>query len=151
MNYKKYAAYGSNMGLDEMAERCPNSHVHKTGIIRGWKLIFRSVADIQHTGKAEDFVPVVVWDIAEQDWEALDNYEGYPRLYDKVSVDAETDGEVIQTVVYIMTDDFSKRVAMPPKNYFNRILQGYRDNGIDEAPLHEAFQETRDIVCGVRR
>ena len=38
---KLYAAYGSNINLDQMAFRCPNAKVVGTSEIKDYKLIFR--------------------------------------------------------------------------------------------------------------
>jgi len=33
-----------------------------------------------------------------------------------------------------------RELGRPPEDYYNTILQGYRDNGIDPAPLDEAVR-----------
>ena len=77
-----YVAYGSNMNLKQMAYRCPNSKIVGNGKLNGWKLIFNIHADVVK-GNKHDNVPVVVWDIAYEDWWMLDRYEGYPSYYVK--------------------------------------------------------------------
>ena len=41
-----YAAYGSNINLEQMAYRCPNSKVAGTAMLKGYELEFRGVATI---------------------------------------------------------------------------------------------------------
>ena len=47
MEYKRlYIAYGSNINLEQMAHRCPNSKVVSTEMMQGYELEFRGVATI---------------------------------------------------------------------------------------------------------
>ena len=47
MKYKRlYIAYGSNINLEQMAFRCPNSKVVGTRMIPDYELEFRGVATI---------------------------------------------------------------------------------------------------------
>ena len=62
-----YVAYGSNMNLGQMSYRCPCSKRIGVGKIKGWKLIFNVHADVIKTNNEDDAVPVVIWDIADED------------------------------------------------------------------------------------
>ena len=47
MEYKRlYIAYGSNINLEQMANRCPNSKVIGKEMLKGYELEFRGVATI---------------------------------------------------------------------------------------------------------
>ncbi len=81
-----YVAYGSNMNLEQMAFRCPDSKVVGNGKLYGWDLVFNIHADIVKANKSKS-VPVVVWEIADKDWITLDRYEGFPSYYVKEVVD----------------------------------------------------------------
>lgn len=143
-----YIAYGSNLNLDQMAFRCPNSQSLCRGILRGWKLIFNVHADIIETGNPEDTVPVLVWLIAKSDWKNLDRYEGYPIYYGKrvVKVELENgDGEQVDCVVYVMAED-RKGVHPPYEDYFNCIEQGCKQNGIDVDYLYDAVEESYEYI-----
>lgn len=137
-----YVAYGSNMNLEQMKFRCPNSRVVSNGILKGWKLIFNVHADIIQTENENDFVPVVVWDIAEEDWRRLDMYEGFPSYYVKQIVNVILDnGENESAVVYVM--DYNKKGVYPPsEDYFGGIYWGYIDNGIDVECLYKALKHS---------
>lgn len=138
-----YVAYGSNMNLEQMAYRCPNSKVVCNGMINGWKLIFNVHADIIKSGRY-DVVPVVVWDIADEDWNMLDMYEGYPYYYIKETVNVITDNEdIVKAIVYAMRDD-KKGICPPFKNYFDTIERGYVENGIDVKYLYEALKYSNE-------
>src|SRR5690625_7348414 len=80
---KLYIAYGSNLNLEQMANRCPTAKVVGPSEIKGHKLVFRgphahAVATVEPC-KGES-VPVLVWQITSSDEKALDRYEGWPQL-----------------------------------------------------------------------
>lgn len=82
MKYKRlYIAYGSNINLEQMAFRCPNSKVVGTRMIPDYELEFRGVATIVPKEGAE--VPVLLWEIDQRDKLSIDRYEGFPRMYRK--------------------------------------------------------------------
>ena len=82
MEYKRlYIAYGSNINLEQMAHRCPNSKVVSKEMMQGYELEFRGVATIVPKEKSE--VPVLIWEIDGRDEHSLDRYEGFPNLYRK--------------------------------------------------------------------
>lgn len=133
-----YVAYGSNMNLEQMAYRCPNSKVISNGKLNGWKLVFNVHADVVKS-KKRDGVPVVVWDIADEDWYRLDMYEGYPNYYIKETVNVILDnGKTANAIVYVMANN-RKGICKPTKTYFECIEKGYIENGIDVKYLYEAL------------
>jgi uncharacterized protein YozE (UPF0346 family) len=73
-----YIAYGSNLNLEKMRQRCPTAKVVGAGVVRNWRLLFRVVATIEQCKGKQ--VPVLIWDIQPQDEAALDIYEGYPYI-----------------------------------------------------------------------
>ena len=139
-----YVAYGSNMNRLQMAHRCPNSERICNGELHGFRLVFNVHADIIRTDNENDIVPVVVWNIADEDWEMLDMYEGYPFYYVKEVVNVILDdGEEIEAVVYVMAEN-RKGISPPFENYFDGVKQGYIENGIDVKYLYEALNHSWD-------
>lgn len=131
-----YAAYGSNLNLEQMARRCPSAAVYGKGMIKGYKLVFNGVASIEP--EADKEVPVGVWLIDEACERSLDRYEGYPRLYRKEYIDVQMyNGESVKCMVYVM--NHGER-AWPMKYYFDIIAQGYDEIGLDKRYLTEAMQ-----------
>lgn len=151
-----YVAYGSNMNLKQMQRRCPKSRVVCNGVLIGWKLVFNIHADIIYTGNKEDKVPVVLWDISKNDWKSLDMYEGFPKYYIKKNVKVTIEhGYIIDAVVYVMADN-RKGIALPFRNYFETILTGYKENGINTDTLYaaltySAYNETEYNQYNVRK
>lgn len=143
-----YIAYGSNINLDQMAYRCPNSKVIGKGWLTGWKLVFNIHADIIKTGKKEDKIPVLIWDIDKHDWQNLDRYEGFPSYYVKRRVKTKFEnGEEKFCIAYVMAND-KKGFALPWDNYFNVIAKGYKDNHIPFKYLYDAIAYTEDKENG---
>ena len=153
----KYIAYGSNMNLKQMKIRCPKSKVAGVGYIKGWKLYFNTYADIKYTGNKEDITPVVIWDIAKEDWATLDSYEGYPNYYTKEVIKTHFingNGKVIKTekcIAYVMTDIRGNQYDRPFDSYVDGILVGYLQHNINFEKLFEALdyserQRARAVV-----
>ena len=141
-----YIAYGSNMNVQQMAYRCPSSKIICNGKLYGWKLVFNIHADVIKTGNTSDIVPVVVWDIADEDWMMLDMYEGYPSYYVKEIVNVILEnGEEKEAVVYVMAED-KKGICPPYENYFACIETGYIENRIDLKYLYNALDYSYDNI-----
>lgn len=135
MEYKRlYLAYGSNINLEQMARRCPNSKVIGTAMIPDYELEFRGIATIVPKKGAE--VPVLMWEIDQQDEINLNHYEGFPRLYRKEIFEMEVNGKIREGMAYLMN---YKGIAPPTAQYYNGIKKGYEDNGMDTKYLHDAL------------
>ena len=86
-NKKYYIAYGSNLSVEQMADRCPDAKIAGQAVLAGWELLFRGCATIAPNPKKN--TPVLVWEISERDEENLDFYEGYPNYYRKEDLNIE--------------------------------------------------------------
>lgn len=144
MKQKYYIAYGSNLDVDQMLRRCPDAITIGSSTIDGYKLVFRGnsrsgVASIEPCEGAS--VPVGIWSISPSDEEALDWYEGFPRLYVKQMYTLPVRGKMVKAMAYVMTPGHA--IAPPSRLYLNTILDGYNDFGFDPAPLLEAAAEAR--------
>ena len=134
-----YIAYGSNMSKEQMAYRCPNSKIVCNGKLYQYRLVFNIHADIIKTNNKNDIVPVVVWNIADEDWHMLDMYEGYPSYYVKETVNVILDDDKEErAIVYVMAKN-RKGICPPTSGYFNGIVKGYIDNGINTDYLFDAL------------
>jgi len=72
-----YLAYGSNLHIEHMQQRCPTAEVLGTSTLHGYRLVFNGVATIEPD--PDRSVPVLLWDIKPADEIPLDRYEGYPQ------------------------------------------------------------------------
>ncbi len=98
-----YAAYGSNLDPARMLERCPHSPLRGTGWLEGWRLTFGGeehgwdgalATIVQDTFER---VFVAVYDVTDEDVEALDGWESAATgLYRKTNVRVNTlDGSLV--------------------------------------------------------
>lgn len=116
---KYYFAYGSNLNKNHMKFRCPDAKYVDSYILKDYKLVFRSVADIEKAPGHE--VHGAVYYITPNCEKALNRYEGYPHLYTKEFFTYK--GRDLMT--YSMVD---KDLEYPPnQGYFETIFQGYQD------------------------
>lgn len=132
-----YIAYGSNINLEQMKYRCPHSKVVGTSEIKDYELEFRSVATI--VPKKGATVPVLIWELDEIDLPTLNKYEGYPRLYRQEEMTFELNRKTCTGMAYLMNDG---KLSPPSKQYYNTILQGYKENGLDEKYLQTALENS---------
>ncbi len=145
MNRTLYLAYGSNLNLEQMSQRCPAATPVGATVLKDYRLLFRgghggSVATVEPLkGKA---VPCLLWDITPADEAALDRYEGWPFLYRKETVKVKHNGKTVSAMVYIMNE--GRPLGQPGCYYYSTILVGYKIAGFDTAVLKQAVE---DSVC----
>lgn len=135
-----YIAYGSNINLEQMAYRCPHSKVVGTSEIKDYELEFRGVATIVPQKGAS--VPVLIWELDDRDLPSLNRYEGYPRLYRQETMSFKLDGKEVKGMAYLMNYG---ELSPPSQQYYNTILQGYRENGLDEKYLQTALENSLQL------
>jgi LytS/YehU family sensor histidine kinase len=88
-------------------------------------------------------VPVLVWKLQPKDENALDVYEGYPRLYRKelVRVRVRVNGKQVRVMVYIMND--GHLISPPRMSYYNTIREGYMSASFDLEILRDAAKKSQ--------
>jgi hypothetical protein len=128
-----------------MRVRCPSAKPVGSFLIAQARLVFRSVADIDHD---ETFkVPVGVWSITREDEAALDRYEGAGRVYDRQHLRIGDE----DALIYMMRD---RGIAPPGARYLEIIRKGYDDFGLDhaylDAALEHAFSDAKRITDQIR-
>lgn len=143
---KYYLAYGSNLNKEQMARRCPDAKPVCAYIMMDWQPVFRrGYLTIEPLAGAK--VPCGVWEISDEDERNLDRYEGFPRFYRKerfhvmVPDPEELTGKLVTALAYVMNDGFPLEV--PSDFYFYTVLAGYRDFGLDRAPLISAYERVK--------
>lgn len=132
-----YIAYGSNINLEQMAYRCPHSKVVGVSEIKNFELEFRGVATI--VPKENMKVPVLIWELDERDLPILNRYEGHPHLYRQEKMLFELNGKSYEGMAYLMNRG---SISPPSPQYYNTILQGYRENSLDESYLETALENS---------
>jgi gamma-glutamylcyclotransferase (GGCT)/AIG2-like uncharacterized protein YtfP len=81
-----------------------------------------------------------LWRITPECLDALDIYEGYPRLYDREAVDVHDNetGAVYSAIVYTMVNE--PPLALPSRYYFDVIKEGYDDFNLDDCTLYSTVR-----------
>lgn len=159
-----YFGYGSNLWLQQMALRCPNSTY--LGIARlndyrwiiserGYANVVRSPTEVagqieeQHDYKNE--VWGLVYSLTQSDEDRLDVNEGVPKSYQKLYLDcdfwsignATTDKPESKEMLVYVSKDFTKPSA-PKKEYIYRMNMGIKDalkKGVPKAYVDQVLRE----------
>ncbi len=141
-----YLAYGSNLNLNQMAERCPGAKAVGKGELPGWRLAFRGAQRgyyLTLLPEPEGKVPVGVWEVTPEDVRRLDEYEGYPEFYYKTELEVEYSsgggGRRERALIYIMREGYGP--GAPTEEYYQGCVEGFRSFGLDTAGLEEAYRE----------
>ena len=141
-----YFAYGANLNIENMKQRCPNAKRIVNFSLPNYRLVFKGVADIEYS--YGDSVEGVIWDITDKCEQALDIFEGYPflyrkeyftvKLYDKLADDF---GDNADIMFYAMN---RTNYGEPFMGYFNCILDGYVANKLNTDYLYDALLHAQD-------
>ena len=139
-----YIAYGSNLNLSQMKQRCPTARVIGASEIKDYELVFRgsrysAVATIEPCEGSN--VPVLLWGIQPEDEKSLDRYEGYPNFYEKENMVIALNGSTVSAMVYVMTP--GHELGIPSERYKISIEDGYMDAGFDTDILQSAVDKTK--------
>lgn len=142
-------AFGSNLNHDQMAERCPDAEPVGIAVLNNYALTFRG-RDSDGSGVAT-IVPRrggkvrgLLWALTARCEASLDKYEGCPAVYEKRDVKVRDEqGRPVTAMAYVMTRERLRPPAMPSREYYNRIRDGYLQNGFPERDLIRAIHNLR--------
>ncbi|HZF30560.1 MAG TPA: gamma-glutamylcyclotransferase family protein [Gammaproteobacteria bacterium] len=137
----KYFAYGSNMSTQRLRERTPSAIARGAGYLVGYDLRFhkRSTdgsgkADALYTGRAEDVVWGVVFELAEAELAALDTAE---RGYRRVAIDVLAPrgcllpgSTVTKAITYLAEARRIDATLRPFDWYKTHVVDGAREHGL---------------------
>ena len=140
-------AYGSNLSLDRMRQRCPSCKVVGTSVIEGYRLLFkRSLTGAYATIEqdANSVVPVVVYHISLEDELRLDRFEGCPTYYYKKELMLQItrkNGTIIKErkpcAAYILHEH--RALGEPSMSYFRLLDEGYARYGFETQILDQGL------------
>lgn len=139
-----YIAYGSNLNLTQMEQRCLTARVIGASEIKDYELVFRgsrysAVATIEPCKGSS--VPILLWGIQTEDEKSLDRYEGYPNFYGKENMEIVLNGRTVSAMVYVMTP--GHELGIPSERYKISIEDGYMDAGFDTDILQDAVNKAK--------
>lgn len=152
MEKRYYIAYGSNLNIRQMRMRCPNAMILGTASLKGWELLFKGSKTGSYLTIEEcegGMVPVVVWEVTEEDEAALDLYEGFPTFYYKRDIKLQYKGirtgrrRTVTAFVYIMHEE--RPIGVPSNFYMRTCLEGYDAFSFDKNVLIAAYDKCREV------
>ncbi|EGW37582.1 gamma-glutamylcyclotransferase family protein [Desulfosporosinus sp. OT] len=134
-----YFAYGSNMNLAQMKQRCPSAKVLGIARLPGYKVEFYGYST-NWDGAQETVVPDsqsevwgVLYDLQAFDWDALDGYQdarsdGLGQYFHyPVEVIDRAEG-TIEAIIY--KKNILNEVKLPSDEYLDFIVQGAKEQGL---------------------
>jgi gamma-glutamylcyclotransferase (GGCT)/AIG2-like uncharacterized protein YtfP len=137
-----YFAYGSNINLNQMFKRCPDARVFIQGKLKGYKLMFRRVADIDKCKGRE--VSGMLYKLSRSDVQSLDLFEGYPTKYTKKTGIIETEQGSVKAFWYEMVNKVD--TELPSSHYLARIITGYAMHSIPSSTIIDSLYRTENAV-----
>ena len=147
MEENLYFAYGSNLDLEQMAQRCPDAEIVGPVRLENYELRFRGSGFATVAPKKGSTVHGLVWKITPNCEQSLDRYEGYPRHYMKETVTVkDAAGAEIPVMAYIMAEPYCRQPALPSPYYYRVIQRGFEANGLPVDSLRDAWSRTIDEV-----
>lgn len=122
-----YFAYGSNLCVRQMAQRCPDACDPRRARLadHDWLINERGVATVEPFAGSE--VHGVVWQVSDRDLATLDSAEGVPVRYRRDELTVMTDNGPSPAWVYI---DHRVEAGPPRPGYLERILDGAHHHGL---------------------
>jgi gamma-glutamylcyclotransferase (GGCT)/AIG2-like uncharacterized protein YtfP len=129
-----YFSYGTNMDPVGMRERAPGAKSLGPARLGGWRLTF--TADAPDTGfgvphiqpDENDEVWGVLWDVAEEDVNALDEYEGIAAgAYVRHTIAVSRGDDVVEALTYLAQAHLYRS---PSKEFVEQIVRGAESHGL---------------------
>ena len=140
-----YFAYGANLDKAGMDYRCPGNKPLCRAILKNYRLVFRTVADIEPC--ANHYVQGAIYEINKEHLRSLDRFEGYPLLYTRKPVPVFTeDGREIYAIVYQMTD--SSHYLSPHQGYLNIIISGCQQWQLPQSYIQDIITRAKKPYFG---
>jgi len=122
-----YFAYGSNLCVKQMAQRCPDATDPKPAVLSNhdWLINQRGVATVEPL--AGNQVHGVLWQISDRDLATLDSAEGVPVRYRRDKLTVHTGEGTRPAWVYI---DHRVTPGPPRPGYLPTIINGAEHHGL---------------------
>jgi len=124
-----YFAYGSNLCVNQMAQRCPDAVDPRPAVLsdHDWLINERGVATVEaFTGTQ---VHGVLWQISDDDLATLDSAEGVPVRYRRDRLTVHTNDGRSPAWVYI---DHRVTPGPPRPGYLPKIIRGAVHHGLPQ-------------------
>jgi gamma-glutamylcyclotransferase (GGCT)/AIG2-like uncharacterized protein YtfP len=141
-----YFAYGANMDVASMAERCPSSK--PIGLARlprhRWIISADGYANVVQDPRKQ--VHGLLWELALSDVPPLDRFEDVPRLYRKITQPVISTKGIRQALIYISRAQESGR---PRQGYLDDVIRAAESAELSPAYINDMrkFGEQRPALA----
>ncbi len=134
-----YFAYGSNINMRQMKQRCPSAEFYAKAILREYQLAFPLFSEKWGGGvagicsKKGGHVEGVVYEMSEEDLKKLDKFEGVDKgLYHRIKVKVIIEnGSSLETWTYSPNSD--DKSSFPPSiKYIETICEGAKEHNLSK-------------------
>ena len=124
---QSYFAYGSNLSVTQMAQRCPDAvDPHPATLAdHDWLINERGVATVEPFDGGE--VHGILWQVSDDDLATLDRAEGVPVRYRRDRLKVDTDGGPVEAWVYI---DHRVEPGAAREGYLERVIAAAGHHGL---------------------
>ena len=130
-----YFAYGSNMVLEAMRERCPTARALAPAVLAGWRYRINDRGFATVVPEAGSVVHGLLWEIDAEAEAALDVYEALDEgMYLKTQLTVTRSGQRVTAMVYLAT---GSEHGLPIPGYQEEIIGAAAALGAPEAYLDE--------------
>ena len=125
-----YFAYGSNLCIRQMNERCQDNVKVGMGILCGYKWIITKRGYANVVKSLDDDVWGIIYKISSKDEKELDMYEGVKKkCYTKENLEISIDGKIHNCLTYV---DPITNEGIPTITYISTINEGLSDSKLPE-------------------
>ena len=130
----KYFAYGSNMDVQQMAERCPDATVIGVAKLPGHEFLINTHGVATVIPAKRRAVHGVLWEISKRDESSLDRYEGVASgFYRKVMVRVQMkNGYKTEALIYFASDE---QPGAPRPGYLERVVAAAQLHGLPDVVI----------------
>ena len=158
MDLLNYFAFGSNMASQRLLQRLPEATLSGLARLDQHRLSFRKnlgqsgKCDIEFTGKSNDIVIGVIYQISSEDRLVLDQYEGLGWAYDSKQVEVTPENvaegrkdEKLTALTYYGID--IGETDIPPYHWYKEhVLRGAIEHRFPEQYIAfiESFESVQD-------
>ncbi|MBM3900802.1 MAG: gamma-glutamylcyclotransferase [Verrucomicrobia bacterium] len=130
-----YFAYGSNMVLEAMRERCPTARALAPAMLRDWRYRINNRGYATVVPEAGGIVHGRLWEIDSAAEAALDAYEALDEgMYRKTRLTVVQSGRPLTAMVYLAT---GSDPGWPIPGYQEEIVGAAASLGVPDAYLEE--------------
>ena len=132
---RRYFAYGLNLDIASMAERCPKARLVGTAELGGYRFAVNRLGLATVLPAARCRVLGVLWSVTPRDEESLDSFEGVlENLYVKERIRLSIAGKTTSALIYRAVES---RPGPPRQGYLENIIAAARTHGFSDDYITE--------------